>query len=300
MNSLLMIRPVRFAYNAQTAVNNAFQSHDLDKRTVNKRAQQEFDALVARLRHHDIEVLVLQDTEVPYTPDSIFPNNWISFHEGGRVVLYPMFADNRRLERKELVLQRLHEIFHVREILDYTGYEKDNRFLEGTGSFVLDRPNKIAYACRSPRTDSELFAIVCEKLGYEPVLFDAFDQQGRAIYHTNVMMCVADRYVVINMDSIPTEQAKTVADRITATGKHIFNIDHRQMEHFAGNMLQVPNKRGVVHLIMSTQAWESLSEGQQQELLSYNPVIHSPLDTIERNGGGSARCMMAEVYLENK
>ncbi|HMR20185.1 MAG TPA: arginine deiminase-related protein [Sphingobacterium sp.] len=300
MNSLLMIRPVRFAYNAQTAVNNAFQSRNPDGEDINRFAQQEFDTFTGRLLQHDIEVLVLQDTEVPHTPDSIFPNNWVSFHENGKIILYPRFAENRRWERKDHGLQHLHELFAIRETLDYTHYENDNRYLEGTGSFVLDRPNKIAYACTSPRTDPDLFVLLCKKIGYKAVLFDAFDSKGQAIYHTNVMMCVADRYVVINMESIPVLQAKKVAEHITATGKHIIPITHRQMEHFAGNMLQLTNKEGICYLVMSTQAWQSLTQEQQNTLHNYNPIIHSALDTIEKHGGGSARCMMAEIYLEKK
>jgi hypothetical protein len=211
-----------------------------------------------------------------------------------------MFAKNRRLERKPQVLEKLHELFEIDKITDLSVWEQKNHFLEGTGSFVLDRPNKIAYACVSPRTDPGLFTEVCKELGYEAVLFEAFDRNGQAIYHTNVMMCVADRYVVINLESIPHDQVKQTTERIKSSGKQIFTISHKQMEHFAGNMLQVPNKDGILHLVMSTQAWESLSKKQQNELSNFNPIVHSRLDTIEKNGGGSARCMMAEIYLKNK
>lgn len=295
-----MIRPVRFEYNPQTAVNNSFQQESQHTVDVNQRAQQEFDNFVARLELHDIDVLVLDDSPEPHTPDSIFPNNWVSFHEDGRIILYPMFAENRRMERKPHFLDFLHEQFDIHKTIDYTRFEMENRFLEGTGSLVFDRSLGYAYACISPRTDPKLAALVCQELGYEAVLFHALDRNGEPIYHTNVMMCVADRYVVINLDSIITADRDRVAQHITQSGKEIIAIDYEQMEHFAGNMLQVPVKNGQMHLIMSTQAWQSLSPAQQERLQSYNPVIHSDLSIIEQNGGGSARCMMAEIFLKPK
>lgn len=295
-----MIRPVRFEYNAQTAVNNSFQQRNLVKNGVNLRAQQEFDHFVVQLRKHGIETFVSEDSEEPHTPDSIFPNNWVSFHEDGRIILYPMFAENRRKERKPHFIDFLHEHFDIREIIDYSHFEQEKRFLEGTGSLVFDHVHKYAYACISPRTDLELAERICQDLGYEPILFEALDRNGAAIYHTNVMMCVADRYVVINMESIILSDRTKVADYIHKSGKEIIEINHTQMQHFAGNMLQVPNKEGLRHLVMSSQAWQSLHNEQQKSLLSFNPIIHSDLRTIEQNGGGSARCMMAEVYLKEK
>ncbi|WP_437921396.1 citrulline utilization hydrolase CtlX [Sphingobacterium sp. LRF_L2] len=299
MTSLLMIRPVAFGFNAQTAVNNAFQQQDENIVQVKTKAIEEFDNFVDKLKCADIDVLVIEDTEEPHTPDSLFPNNWISFHEDGKVVLYPMYAENRRLERKETVLSTVYEKFKVNELLDLSAYEQQGIFLEGTGSFVLDRDRKIAYACLSPRTDAGLFTEVCDLLGYQAVVFHAYDKNGAAIYHTNVMMCIADSYAVINLDSIPEDEREGIKTKIEESGKDIIAITHEQMDHFAGNMLQVRNSRGIPYLIMSTQAWETLDEVQKQLLKGRNPIIHSDLATIERNGGGSARCMMAEVFLQS-
>jgi len=297
---LLMIRPVNFGFNTETAVNNAFQvaGNDADAQ---KKAMHEFDDFVALLQQNGVDVTVVNDTPEPYTPDSIFPNNWISFHDDGTVVLYPMYAPNRRLERKQGVLDAIDGKFKVTKRIDFTNNEKDSAFLEGTGSMVLDRQNKIAYACLSPRTDYFTLTEFCEELGYTAVSFDAIDQNGRAIYHTNVMMCVADRYVVICLDAIAAQHEKDeVTEVIRKSGKEIIVISFDQMHHFAGNMLQVNNKQGEKLLVMSSQAYAALTKEQTEKLSHYNTIIHSPLNTIEINGGGSARCMMAEVHLPVK
>lgn len=294
---ILMIRPVSFAFNEQTAVNNAFQVAGKEK-NIQEKALAEFDGFVAKLRAKGIDVTVLNDTPEPHTPDSIFPNNWISFHDNGSVVLYPMYAVNRRLERKPAVIEEIKKKFTVRRTIDYSKFEEQEKFLEGTGSIVLDRDKNIAYACLSPRTDKELFGQYCEEMGFHPVLFTATDQKGGQIYHTNVMMCVADKYVVICLDSIADEQEREhVVNTIKNSGKELIDITPGQMNHFAGNMLQVNNGDGKKFLVMSTQAFESLSPQQISRLTSYNEIIHSSLNTIESNGGGSARCMMAEVHL---
>lgn len=298
-----MIRPVRFAYNTQTAVNNAFQNdpqfaHQDDDVQIQQNAQREFDAFVEKLRAAAIPVMVIEDTAEPHTPDSIFPNNWITTHSDGTVVLYPMFAENRRLERKESVMELIQHSFHSDRQIDLTGYEGSDRFLEGTGSFILDRPNKLAYACLSPRTDEGIFREFCQQLGYRPVVFHAFDEAGAAIYHTNVMMCIADRYAVINLSSIPEGEREMVRSTLLASGKKIVDITQDQMNQFAGNMLQVFNRRGESFLVMSTQAYHSLDKAQLRDLEALDPIIHSPLNTIESNGGGSARCMLAEIYLQ--
>ncbi|WP_262249571.1 citrulline utilization hydrolase CtlX [Parapedobacter soli] len=300
--TLLMIRPVRFGYNAQTATNNAFQQfpREGDAAAIQQQALEEFDAFVEKLRQHDIDVLVMDDSAEPYTPDSIFPNNWVSFHRDGTLVLYPMFAENRRLERKPAVIDAIKERFAVSRQIDLSSHEVEGRFLEGTGSFVLDRENGMAYACRSPRTDEQLFRYFCRQLGYTPVIFDAVDRSGTAIYHTNVMMCIADRYAVINLDAVALPDRTALSSALKHSGKAIVAIDHDQMDAFAGNMLQVENKKGQRYLVMSSQALGSLRPEQVSLLESFNPIIHSPLDTIERNGGGSARCMMAEVYLPHQ
>jgi len=296
---ILMIRPVSFVYNEETAVNNAFQSASEETTAnVQQKALQEFDDFVALLRSNGVDVTVVEDTPVPHTPDSIFPNNWVSFHSNGTVLLYPMFAVNRRAERKPHVLDRIRQRFAIKEMIDLSGYESENIFLEGTGSMVLDRDNRIAYACLSPRTDEKVLNEFCRRMEYSAVLFEATDGNGQAIYHTNVMMCVADRYIVICLESIASpEEQQRVTDAITRTGKTVIAITLKQMNHFAGNMLQVENDKGEKLLVMSTQAFESLSEEQVSTLSSFNRILHSPLTTIESNGGGSARCMMAEVHL---
>jgi hypothetical protein len=297
--TLLLIRPVKFDYNPMTAVNNAFQK--LSNHTDNQKlALDEFNGLVRVLNEHDIETLVVEDTPDPHTPDSIFPNNWISFHEDNSIVLYPMFAENRRLERKEAVLIEIRDQFQVDKIVDYSDFEAEGRYLEGTGSFVLDRVNKIAYACRSPRTNEGLFKSFCADFEYKPVLFDAYDNQGQEIYHTNVMMCVADQYAVVNLHALAAVDRPVLMETLENSGKQIIDITHEQMNHFAGNMLQVESRQGHHFLVMSSQAFESLNQEQKDRLSKFNPLIHAPLYTIERNGGGSCRCMLAEVCLNVK
>ena len=293
---LLMIRPVGFMFNTETAVNNAFQStQDVNAQEL---ALEEFDSFVNLLRQHRINVTIIDDTPEPHTPDSIFPNNWISFHSDGSIVLYPMYAANRRLERKLHVIEKLKEQFKVNRQIDLSSYETTNSFLEGTGSMVLDRDSKIAYACISQRTDIEVLNDFCSQLGFMPISFTATDINGFPIYHTNVMMCVADRYVVICLETIADEKERNdVIAAIGKSGKEIISISLDQMNHFAGNMLQVKNNADENFLIMSSQAHQSLTEKQIIQLTSYNSILQSSLDTIERNGGGSARCMMAEVFL---
>jgi hypothetical protein len=292
-----MVRPVSFGFNAETAVNNAFQVKGGEE-DVQHKALEEFDTFVKALRQNRVDVTVVEDTPEPHTPDSIFPNNWLSFHEDGSVLLYPMYAVNRRAERKQQVLDTIAEKFSITRKIDLTDYEKDNIFLEGTGSMVLDRNNKVAYACLSPRTDEKILLDFCARMAYTPVLFHAEDANGRAIYHTNVMMCVADKYVVICFDAVEDDEEKIkLINAIVQTGKVIVDISLPQMNHFAGNMLQIENKEGEKLLVMSTQAYEALSDEQREKLSSFNVIVHSPLTTIETNGGGSARCMMAEVHL---
>lgn len=296
-NHLLMIRPVNFSFNAETAVNNAFQVRG-QADGAQEKAAQEFDDFVIKLTAEGVDVTVVNDTPAPYTPDSIFPNNWVSFHEDGTLILYPMYAANRRLERKATVLEAIANKFSVKKTVDLSFFENENLFLEGTGSMVLDRENKMAYACLSPRTSKEVLEDFCRTVQYKPIVFNAVDANGQAIYHTNVMMCVADKYVVICMDSIPnlTEKEK-VEKSITDAGKSIIKIGFNQMNQFAGNMLQVQNNKGNNLLVMSSQAYHSLTDEQKKELLRFNPILHSSLMAIETNGGGSARCMMAEVFL---
>lgn len=294
---IMMIRPAKFGFNAETAVNNSFQQSSSDNQ-VPEKALAEFDQFVDLLTAHEIDVTVVQDSPMPYTPDSIFPNNWISFHSDGTIVLYPMFAMNRRQERKPAVLEKLSQKFLIQETIDFTQQEERGLFLEGTGSMVLDRDHHLAYACLSERTHENLLEQFCTELGYTSVAFSALDMQGAPIYHTNVMMCVADRYVVVCLDSIATDlEREMLVAQIQSTGKTIISISLDQMNHFAGNMLQVKNLRGEKFLIMSTQAYQSLHIEQVEALEAFNQILHSPIPTIETNGGGSARCMMAEIFL---
>lgn len=297
---ILMIRPVNFGFNAQTAGTNAFQVPGQEAEAQQK-AQQEFDAFVLMLHNNGADIIVVNDTPEPHTPDSIFPNNWISFHADGTVCLYPMHADNRRKERKPHVLEKLQERFIVERTYDLTHFEKDGLFLEGTGSMVLDRDLKIAYACLSPRTDKTVLEEWCRAMDYQPIVFDALDAAGQAIYHTNVVMCVADRYVVICMDALPkAEDRELLSNTIDQGGKELISITLDQMNRFAGNMLQIASIQGETLLVMSSQAYNSLTPEQVNRLRSYNRIVHAPIHTIETNGGGSARCMMAEVFLERR
>ena len=291
-----MIEPCNFGFNEETAGNNFFQQQK-DLGSAQEQALQEFNQFVSLLRSNAIPVLTVRDTPEPRTPDSIFPNNWISFHEDGEIVLYPMFAQNRRAERKQTVLDEVLQHFGIKKINDLTGFESSEKFLEGTGSMVFDRDNHIVYACISPRTDMEVLQNFSEMMNFKSIVFHATDQNGNRIYHTNVLMCMADKYVVICLDAIEDAKEKQLlVDTFTDKGKTIIEISHSQMNHFCGNMLQVENATGEKYLVMSTQAFENLSPQQIELLQSFNPILHSNIKTIETLGGGSARCMMAEVF----
>ena len=303
-NSILMIRPVAFRMNEQTAVNNYYQKvlNGLLPATVNAKAQQEFDAFVEKLTAVGVDVTVVEDTLNPDTPDSIFPNNWISFHENGDVALYPMFAENRRHERREEILDLLEEKgFVIHNIIDYTSAEEDGFFLEGTGSILLDRANAKAYCALSPRADEELFIEFCEDFDYAPVIFEAFqtvDSDRKLIYHTNVMMCLGETFAVICSDCIDDrKERKMVLDNLKENGKEIILITESQMNNFAGNMLEVRGANDKRYLVMSAAAHQSLTSIQIEQLKKHAEILSSSLDTIEACGGGSARCMMAEIFL---
>ncbi|MFC3559950.1 citrulline utilization hydrolase CtlX [Pedobacter jamesrossensis] len=295
-----MIRPVDFKFNEQTAGNNKFQVAS-NETNVQKLALEEFDGFVALLRKNEVDVTVVDDTLQPETPDSIFPNNWVSFHDDGSVYLYPMFSENRRQERRSEIIEGLKEKFEVNHITDISFYENQVAFLEGTGSMVLDRINKIAYACLSVRTDEEVLNNFCMLSGYNPISFQAVDGSIFPIYHTNVMMCIGDKFAVICMDSIPdVEEKEKVAISLIDSGKEIIEISLEQMNRFAGNMLQVTNTKGESLLVMSEQAYLSLNAEQIAQLEKYSRIIYAPIYTIEKNGGGSARCMLAEIHLPVK
>jgi hypothetical protein len=302
-NTILMIRPVNFRMNEQTAVNNYFQEDlDLKNSIINAKAQEEFDAFVTKLRGVGVNVIVMDDIKSTDTPDSIFPNNWISFHENGDVGLYPMFAINRRRERREDVLDRLEdEGFLIKNIIDYSSAEEDEVFLEGTGSILLDRMNCKAYCALSPRADEDLFIEFCEDFEYTPIVFTAYQSvegDRLPIYHTNVMMCMGENFAVICLDSIDDKkERKNVIHHLKVDGKEIIDIAETQLFQFAGNMLEVLGFKNKRYLVMSKAAHDCLTPVQIERIEKYCEILSSDLSTIETCGGGSARCMMAEVFL---
>ena len=303
-SNILMIRPKSFAFNPQTAINNYYQNQNvtLDSNAISKQALIEFDSMVLLLKNNGVYTIVFDDLEGLDLPDSIFPNNWASFHECGSVFLYPMFAENRRLERRNDILNALKNkyLFNIKSVFDMSKYENKGCYLEGTGSMVLDRAHKICYAAISNRTNKNLVLDFCKKLSYLPVIFDAYqtvDNKREHIYHTNVMMCMADKYVVICMDSIDdVKQKKMLLTHFKNTNKELIEISEYQVSNFAGNMFQVFGDQAF--LVMSSTAYNSLNSDQIKRINAYNPILHTSLKTIEENGGGSARCMMSEVCLK--
>ena len=303
-NTILMIRPIRFGMNAQTAIDNFYQQQDAatDAALDNAKAQAEFDAFVAKLRAVGVEVLVVQDDQEPHTPDSIFPNNWISMHEDGCVVLYPMKAENRRLERRSDIEEVLTKAgFVIGEVLDISEAEEQGTFLEGTGCIIFDHDQKIAYMARSQRADDHLFEEICGRFEYKPIVFSAFQNtpEGRQpIYHTNVLMCMTDKYAVICVDTIDNiDERKMVLDAIKDSGKELLIITEEQKHQFGGNMLLVKGADEQLVLVMSTSAYNCLESDQKEMIETHHSILHSDLTTIETLGGGSARCMLAEIYL---
>ncbi|QJD98506.1 amidinotransferase [Mucilaginibacter robiniae] len=293
-----MIRPASFGFNEQTAASNAFQNKDAEQQHVQHKALQEFDAFVQLLRDNQVDVIVINDTEEPAKPDAVFPNNWVTFHENGDVLLYPIQAENRRWERREDLIRKLEDQYHINHTIDLSRFELQNKFLEGTGSMVLDRENKIAYACLSPRTHTEVLDTFCQHLKYTAVTFNATDAKQQPIYHTNVMMCVGSSYVVICLESVTDSSEKeNLVNSFQNTDKQIIEISLAQMSQFAGNMLEVQNQFGENILVMSNTALEALTPEQKQALEQHVKILSTNLETIESNGGGSARCMMAEVFL---
>ena len=314
-DTVLMVRPVAFGFNSQTAENNKFQQNGFEE-GAQQRALEEFDNYVKLLKEAGVNVMVVEDTPEPHTPDSIFPNNWFSTHSAqevspeehngsdgcSTVVLYPMFAPNRREERGKSVMKHLKEHYNGKyNLVDFTESEKEGAFLEGTGSLILDRENKIAYACISPRTDEDLLDEWADRLGYDYCSFEATDSDGTPIYHTNVMMCMGSRYAIVCLDAIEDiEERMTLIEVVEESGKEIFEITLEQMESFAGNMLELKGKdasgKAVPVLVMSKTAKESLDSEQLHLLQNYATIVAPDLDCIEKNGGGSARCMLAEIF----
>ena len=301
-NKLLMVRPVAFAMNEQTAVDNYYQKKESGKMNAQESARDEFDGLVEKLRAEGVQVEVLEDTHVPHTPDSIFPNNWISMHQDGRVALYPMKAENRRLERRTDIFEELQfRGYEVTTTVDYTAAEQKELFLEGTGSMVLDHDSKIAYMARSQRADEGLFHTFCKDFNYEPVVFTAYQETPDGIgqiYHTSVMMCGTDAYVLVCLDTIhDANERALVEEAILKSGKEILVISVEQKSNFAGNMLLVKGAADELILVMSSSAYKALNEDQKDFITQHHRILHSDLHTIETLGGGSARCMLAEIYL---
>ena len=296
--NILMIRPVSFGFNEQTAGSNAFQNRSADQQQVQTKALAEFDNLAATLQANGVNVTIINDTVQPHTPDSIFPNNWVSFHSNGEVFLYPMQAENRRLERREDIIRQLGESFKIKHVIDLSRFELEGKFLEGTGSMVFDHQYRIAYACLSPRTNIDVLNTFSEYTDYKALTFKAVDEHSQAIYHTNVLMCVGQKFAVICLDSIPdaTEKQRVIRS-LNDTGKEIIDISFDQLNHFAGNMLEVKNTKGEKLIVLSQSAYSSLTVVQIDTLSKYGKLIYADINTIESNGGGSVRCMIAEVRL---
>lgn len=301
-NHVVLVRPASFRSNEQTAVNNHYQkSTELSNDAALNQALQEFDALVLRLREHDVKVTVVQDEPVPDTPDALFPNNWFALLPKNRGVLFPMFAPNRRAERNTRIFEALNDFGHkISVVKEYSSYEKDNMFLEGTGSMVLDHQNSIAYCALSSRANRELFYQFCTDFDFKPIAFHAYqtvDNQRLLIYHTNVLMALGADFAVICLDAIDDPEERTIIqDSLTFSGKDVVTITEEQVAQFAGNMLALTAGDGTPLLVMSSRAYASLSAQQRQKLEQHATLVHSPVPTIEDLGGGSVRCMMAEVY----
>lgn len=302
-NNIMMIRPAAFQFNEQTAVTNAFQTSDNmgNSEEVNIQALREFDNFVLKLKEVGVNVIVMHDTPNPIKPDAVFPNNWISFHGNGTLITYPMATANRRIERREDIITSLGLLFDIKHRYSFEASEEEGEFLEGTGSMILDRPNKIVYACLSPRTSIFLLDRFCLLMGYKLVSFFSTDANGKEIYHTNVMMAIADRYAVVCLESIKDEDKREeVRLSLESSGKEVIEITFNQVLNFAGNMLQVEGSLGQRILVMSQQAYDSLREDQINKIKQYDSILPIPIDTIEKYGGGSVRCMMAEVFLPRK
>ena len=300
-NGVLMIRPQRFVSNPETAASNRFQGKTAATADEQQAAAlRQFESLATALRENGIDVVTVDDTAEPHTPDSIFPNNWVSFHADGRVVLYPMEAENRRTERRSDIIEYLDDElgYHVSEVVDLSGHEDHGHYLEGTGSMVLDRRNRVAYACLSSRTHLDALGDFAQRMGYDVVAFDAVDRNGVPIYHTNVLMNVGEEVAVICDAAISRdEQREAVLGRLKATGHEIVSLDFDQLEAFAGNMLELRNSAGERVVAMSQRAYDSLSDRQRSILEGNGKVVAAAIDDIEDSAGGSVRCMLAEIHL---
>ncbi len=295
---IMMMRPKHFGFDPSTARSNSFQNQEgaEDISSIESLAKQEFEQAVIKLRSEGIDVIALDDTDHPVKPNAVFPNNWVSFHEDGRVLLYPMMTESRRSERRDEVLTQLSEEgINIKEVVDLSVFEKENKFLESTGSVILDYDYKLAYACISTRTHPAVLDKFCELMDFEPVVFEAFNKTDEAIYHTNVLMCLAAKYAVICLDAIPFIQREDVISALERTNHEVIEITMDQMYAFAGNMLEVINNEGESVLVMSKSAFDSLSEDQKSSIKQYSKLLWVQIPTIEKYGGGSIRCMMCKV-----
>ncbi len=298
-NTILMVRPAFFGFNHETADNNAFQVMDakISDEKIHRSALKEFDGITQLLKSKGVDVVIEEDTSKPRKPDAIFPNNWISFHENGSIITYPMFSPIRRKERREAIVKQMTEKFGFDRRYSLEQYEDQNTFLEGTGSMVLDRSNHVVYACLSPRTDPTVLDKFCTLLDYDRMVFTAVDRDAQPIYHTNVMMSVGERFAVVCLDSISNlMEREELEKKITESGKELIEISMNQLHHFAGNLLQLKNMEDQALIVMSKQAYKSLSPGQIDRITGHGEIVHATLDTIEKFGGGSARCMIAEIF----
>jgi hypothetical protein len=296
-----MVRPACFAFNPQTAASNAFQRPTAETDSAAS-ALQEFDALADQLQRAGMQVILGADSAVPVKPDAIFPNNWVSFHRDGTVVLYPMLATNRRWERRRELLEQVTRdgSFEVTRTVDLTRREADGKYLEGTGSLVLDRPNRIAYACLSPRTDRDVLGEFAAALDYQRVTFEAFDESARAVYHTNVLLAVGSAFAVVCGEAITNPvQRHAVVDRLRGTGHEVIDISMAQMQHFAGNLLELAPPAGPL-IALSQNAWDSFEPKQRRSLERHGTPVIAQVPVIERLGGGGVRCMLAEVHLPSR
>lgn len=302
-NHILMVRPAHFGYNEETALSNAFQNNDQSKSTieVKTKAVEEFDAFVDKLRANGVDVIVAEDSVYPIKADAVFPNNWVTFHQNGTVITYPMQALVRRFERDQKILDMIAKRFDIQAIFNFESYEDQGKYLEGTGSMILDRVNQVVYACLSPRTHPDLLDNFCKLTKYRKAVFHATDQKGQDIYHTNVMMALGETFVVICLATIRDQRELDKVRRFFLDAeKEIIDISYDQMMKFAGNMLQVRNASNETFLVMSEQAYQSLRPDQIRQIERHTHILSSPIDTIETYGGGSARCMMAEIFLEER
>ncbi|MBK6936129.1 MAG: amidinotransferase [Chitinophagaceae bacterium] len=300
--TILMIRPAAFGYNEETAANNFFQNNSgANRKELQQKAIAEFDNMVQLLRNNDVDVLVVDDTAVPPKPDAIFPNNWLSTSPEGKVIIYPMYSSARRNEKRDDIIELLTKNFETKDVQDWGEYEAEDRYLEGTGSMIIDHDNKLIYACLSERTNPVVLEKFASANGYQAIVFLATDKSGNHIYHTNVMMALGEKLCVLCEESIEEEwELIAVRQLLDSTGHSIVAITREQMHRFAGNMLELKNKKGEHLLILSQAAYNSLRPEQKQKIESFARLLPVAIPTIEQTGGGSVRCMMAEIFLEKR